>query len=181
MWKCIRLTDKKNLRKKIWTNSQQRVIVGDSLRRRWKMDGDRCTMGQNNQGYRLEYWATRSSFRSLLAPLTRSLTHFAHSLVRQWMIRWVFFLRFFQFWPIVRWMAIDGVPGAVGVKKKRLSKSILKAPRTPSPPASLLHVSIIVLIFFYCRSGLAFPQTPFSLLVLQLVKARGLTSNTSRF
>ena len=58
-------------------------------------------MGQNNQKYRLQYWATRSSVRlftrslallshslappyllRLLRSLVRSLTHFAHSLAR---------------------------------------------------------------------------------------------------
>ena len=78
------------------------------------------TVGQNNQKYRLKYWATRSSvhlfaciahafpcftllaFLARSAALTRSLTSLAPSFVGQWMIRWLFILCFFLFWPTVR-------------------------------------------------------------------------------
>ena len=73
----------------------------------WYRCRGRCTVGQNNQEYRLKYWATRSSVRSfthtthlfacsallallahtaaltcLLTHSLHSLAHFAHSLAR---------------------------------------------------------------------------------------------------
>ena len=55
------------------------------------------TMVENSREYRLKYWATRSSVRSL-APLTRSLTSLTPSLVGQWMNGWLFCV-FFYFRP----------------------------------------------------------------------------------
>ena len=65
-------------------------------------------MGQNNQKYRLKYWATRSSVRTAhsfvcsalfaslahSAVLTLSLTLLTPPLVGQWMIRWLFIVFF---------------------------------------------------------------------------------------
>ena len=79
------------------------------------------TVGQNNQEYRLQYWATRSSVRlfartahlfacsALLASLvcsaalSRSLAHLAHSLARGTVIdkMTIYSVFFFLFWPIV--------------------------------------------------------------------------------
>ena len=71
-------------------------------------------MGQNNQEYRLKYWATRSSIRShrslicLLHPacfaralrcahlFAHSLTSLTSSLVGEWKIRWLIFQWFFS-------------------------------------------------------------------------------------
>ena len=72
------------------------------------------TMVDNSQEYRLKYWATRSSVRSLLALLTRSLApdcslrsrpplrslvrslaHFAHSLARGTVNDWMAILSVF--------------------------------------------------------------------------------------
>ena len=79
-----------------------------------------CTVGQNNQEYRLEYWVTRSSVRSLARllcathfacalrcahfphPLACVLTSLTPSLVGQWLIRWLFILFFLLFWPTVQ-------------------------------------------------------------------------------
>ena len=71
-------------------------------------------MGQNNQESRLKYWPTRSSVRLFAAtahsfpdcslrsrPPLRSLTSLTPKLVEKWMIRWLFNLFFFLFWPIV--------------------------------------------------------------------------------
>ena len=46
-----------------------------------------------NQEYRLKYWA--HSF-------ARSLTSLTPSLVGQWIMRWLFIVCYFPFWPIVR-------------------------------------------------------------------------------
>ena len=80
-----------------------------------KLSLNGCTVGQNNQECRLEYWATHSYIRSfirighsfacstLLASLARSavLAHFAHSeanvKVNDWMAIYSEF--FFLFWP----------------------------------------------------------------------------------
>ena len=82
------------------------------------------TVGQNNQKYRLKYWASRSSVRShrslvrLLGIARFALTlHCAHSLTRsltpllvgQWMIGWLFCLCFFLFLTIVRLFFPDGL------------------------------------------------------------------------
>ena len=57
-------------------------------------------VGKNNQEYRLKYLATHSSIRSF-ARTTRahSLNSLTPSIVGQWMIRWLFILYFFLFWP----------------------------------------------------------------------------------
>ena len=62
-------------------------------------------MGQNNQEYRLKYWATHSSVRSFACTAhsfacSRLLALLIPKLVRKWMIGWLFVL-FFQFWPVV--------------------------------------------------------------------------------
>ena len=68
------------------------VMVIVSLRQQYW----RCTVGQNDQEYRLQYWATRSSVRSfartahsftcsaLCSALTRSLTHSLRSIPSLW-------------------------------------------------------------------------------------------------
>ena len=59
----------------------------------------RCTVVQNNQEYRLEYWANCSSFRSFACTahsFAPSLTLLTPKLVGQWLIRWSFILCFFS-------------------------------------------------------------------------------------
>ena len=65
-------------------------MEGEKTEKRWEERlerderKDKCeesTVGQNNQKYRLKYWATRSSVCPHCS-LLRLLAHFAHSLAR---------------------------------------------------------------------------------------------------
>ena len=96
-----------------WRLLQRKKNPLGALKNAWKCG---CTLGQNGQEYRLQYWTTRSSIR-LFARLLRT-THFARtlccahsldcsltlltpSLVGKWMIRLLFYLCFSLIWPIV--------------------------------------------------------------------------------
>ena len=68
--------------------------------RRWVWGLFCClyTVGQNNQEYRLKYWATRSSVRSFARTahsFACSLTTLTPSLMGKWIIGWLFCLCFF--------------------------------------------------------------------------------------
>ena len=65
---------------------------------------DNGTIVNNSQKYRLQYWATRSSvclFTRTAHSFARSLTLLTPLLMGQWMIRWLFCLRFFLLLTIV--------------------------------------------------------------------------------
>ena len=66
-----------------------------------------CTVGQNDQEYRLEYLATYASVR-LFARTACSLTSLTPSLVGKETIRWLFCLCLFLFSTIVKGCVISG-------------------------------------------------------------------------
>ena len=83
------------------------------------------TVGQINRKPRRKYWATHLSVHS-----HRSLTSLTPSLIRNWMIGWLFILCFFLFWPLV--------DSDMGVENPTINSC--DAERTPRPcPSAPLH------------------------------------------
>ena len=61
-----------------WNDERQRLMVLKALCTFLSDVSDICTMVENSQEYRLQYWATRSSIRSHRS-LVRSFARTAHS------------------------------------------------------------------------------------------------------